>query len=107
MMTQSSATSCLGSDGALIALILTVRAPDLHMLTRGHDESWGRVFGQDGHPPQLDVEELTPALGQVEGAAFTELGGEEEEVRASEQVLTGLWPPPPLPHPSPLPSLST
>lgn len=42
-------------------------------LTGGHDESWRGVFGQNGHPPQLDVEELTPALGQVEGAAFTEL----------------------------------
>lgn len=42
-------------------------------LTRCHDESWGGVFGQDGHPPELDVEELTPALGQVEGATFAEL----------------------------------
>lgn len=54
-------------------------------LTRCHDESGGGVFGQYVHPPQLDVEELAPALGQVEGAPPAELWE-----RASEQAPTGL-----------------
>lgn len=43
--------------------------------TCGHDESWCGVLGQDWHPPQLDVEQLAPALGQVQRATFTELEG--------------------------------
>lgn len=48
--------------------------------TCGHDESRRRVLGQDGHPPQLDVEQLAPALGQMQGAAFAELGRGAEGV---------------------------
>lgn len=51
--------------------------------TCGHDESRRRVLGQDGHPPQLDVKQLAPALGQMEGATFAELGRRGGRQRAS------------------------
>lgn len=42
-------------------------------LTCGNNETGRRLLGEDGHPPELEVEQLTESLGQVQGAALGEL----------------------------------
>lgn len=56
-------------------------------LTCGHDESWSRVLGQDRHPPQLDIKQLAPALGQVQGATFAELKREDRQSASHDLIL--------------------
>lgn len=38
-------------------------------LTGGNNEAGSRLLGQDGHPPQLEAEQLAEPLGQVQGTA--------------------------------------
>lgn len=42
--------------------------------TSGNDESWRRLLGEDGHPAQLEIQQLAQALSQVERAALGQLG---------------------------------
>lgn len=42
--------------------------------TSGNDQSWRRLLGENGHPAQLEIQQLAQALGQVERAALGQLG---------------------------------
>lgn len=48
-----------------------------------HDEARCRLFRQNRDPAQLNIQQLTPPLGQVQGTAIVQLrdgeGGEREK----------------------------
>lgn len=48
-------------------------APGRRSGTGGDDQSRCRLFGEDGHPAQLEIQQLAQALGQVERAALGKL----------------------------------
>lgn len=54
-------------------------------LTCCHDEARCRLFRQNRDPTQLNIQQLTPPLGQVQGTAIVQLrDGEGERERNSE-----------------------
>jgi len=66
---------CLSPPGSSTARNVHVRLASqvLSHRTSGNDETGSGLLGQDGHPPELEVEQLTEPLGQVEGTALSEL----------------------------------
>ena len=57
--------------------------------TSGNDEPGSGLLGQDGHPPELKVEQLAEPLGQVEGTALGEL---RDTSSRPHQHVTGCLP---------------